>query len=540
MVLRFLNNESKTIVGAASIVGVLSLVSRVFGFIRDRVLSGTFGAGDTLDAYYAAFKVPDLLFGLIVVGSLSAGFIPVFTRSWGNSATRARAWSLTNNIFTLVMSAMAILCLALAVFTPALVPLIAPGFAPWKQELVAQFMRIMLLAQFLLGGSLVFGSALQGMRRFALYSLAPILYNIGIIIGAVFLVPLVGAMGLAWGVVIGALFHIALQAYGLFDAGFTFQPKFALRDRELREVIALTGPRMVGIAVSQFTAFILMVLATMLPGGSVTMFQFAYNIQFFPVGLIGVSFAIAAFPSFSEHLEKRDHEGFLRVFGSSVRQVLFFILPLTVLFLAVRAQIVRVVVGTGAFDWAATIATADALAFFALSFVSQCLVYLLARVFFALHDTVTPLVAGLVAGLVGILAAFTLRDTLGIGGLAAAFTLASYVNLLLLWIPLRQRFGSLGEASWLPSVYKSLASAIFAFILMYGTKNFLSSFVNLDTFWSVFLHGFISGMVGLAGYVLSAHLMRSSELKDVIAGLRLRIRRNASPIEAVAPDTTVV
>lgn len=537
--LKFLNNESKSIVGAASIVGVLSLVSRLMGFIRDRVLAGTFGAGEVLDAYYAAFKVPDFLFGLIVIGSLSAGFIPVFAKYWNTASARDRAWKLTNNVFGLVMVSMGVLCFVLAVCAPLLVPFVAPGFSGEKQELVVQFMRIMFGAQVLLAGSLVFGSALQGMKRFVLYSSAPVLYNAGIIFGALWFVPVLGPVGLAWGVVLGAAFHVVIQTIGMMAAGYRFRPTLHLTDADTKEILVLTGPRVVGLAVSQLIIFVLMVMATTLPEGSVTVFQFAYNIQFLPVGIIGVSFAIAAFPSFSEHLERHDVEGFVRVFGTSVRQVLFFILPLMMVFLAVRAQIVRVVVGAGAFDWAATIATADALAFFALSFISQCLVYVLARAFFALRDTMTPLVAGLVAGLVGILSAFLLRDAFGVAGLAASFSLASFVNMVLLWVPLHQRFGSLGESRWLFSVYRSIACALVALVCMQMLKQVTSPYFPLDTFWNVFLHGFIAGMGGLVVYTVLSALLRSEELEYVLAGVRKRFRK-IPPVEAVTTDAPAV
>lgn len=540
MVLKFLNGESRTIVGAATVVGVLSLLSRLVGFVRDRVLAGTFGAGDQLDAYYAAFKVPDLLFALIVVGSLSAGFIPVFTKEWGSRLTRERAWALTNRVLAILLVSMSAVAVLGAAFADPLAAFVAPGFVAAKRELVASHMRVMLLAQVVLCASIVFGSALQGMKRFALYSAAPVLYNLGIIAGALFLVPRLGSLGLSWGVVLGAALHALVQAYGLAQAGW--RPSFPrpVLDRDAREVFLLTGPRVLGIAVSQLLFLALAVLASTLPAGSVTVFQFAYNIQFLPVGVIGVSFAIAAFPSLAEHAAKGETGRFADAFASSVRQVLFFVVPLMALFLIVRAQVVRVVVGAGAFDWDATVLTADALAFFALSFVPQSLTYLLSRAFFAVHDTMTPLIAGVVSAALGGVCALILAGPFGVVGLAMAFSIAAFANAALLWAALRGRVGSLGEAAMLSSVYKIATAAIVAGIVMQAMKPLALALVFTDTFLGVFAQGFIAGGLGLVAYVAVCRALRTQELFDLVEGMRRKALRKAAPEEAIPPSEGAV
>ncbi|TAK03756.1 murein biosynthesis integral membrane protein MurJ [Patescibacteria group bacterium] len=534
-VLKFLNAESKSIVGAATVVGVLSFASRFLGLIRDRVLAGEFGAGDTLDAYYAAFKVPDLLFALIVVGSLSAGFIPLFTSYWGNPLAHERAWRLTSHVLAVVVVGMGLVALVAAALANPLAALVAPGFAPQKQLMVAGHMRVMLLAQAILSFSIVFGSALQGMKRFVLYASAPVLYNLGIIVGAVTLARSIGPIGLAWGVVLGALLHALVQGIGVWNAGWRPAFKRPILDRDAREVFRLTAPRMIGIAVAQLTFVALAGIASTLSEGSVTVFQFAYNIQFFPVGIVGVSFAIAAFPSLAEHAARKEDDRFVETFATSVRQMLFFIVPLTALFLVVRAQVVRVVVGAGAFDWPATIVTADTLAFFALSFVPQSLVYLLSRAFFALHDTATPLVAGIMSGILGIVTAFWLTGPFGVTGLAMAFSLASFANAALLWATLRGRVGTLGEASMFPSLVRIALASMVASAVMQATKPLVLSLFSIDTFFGVFGQGFIAGGLGLAAYVAICRLLRTRELHDLMEGMRRKVLRKAAPEEAIPP-----
>ena len=213
------SQESKTIVSAATIVATFSLLSRVAGFIRDRILAGTFGAGQTLDAYYTAFLLPDFVFNLLVVGALSASFIPLFLTYIGKHPQFDRAWKLTNSVLNILALVFLIISVILFIFARPAANLIAPGFDHKAVELTASMMRVMFLASFLLALSIVFGSVLQALKKFFVYSLAPILYNVGIIIGALVFVPLLGAIGLAWGVVLGAILHLVTQCIAVYGTG---------------------------------------------------------------------------------------------------------------------------------------------------------------------------------------------------------------------------------------------------------------------------------------------------------------------------------
>jgi len=534
---RFINSESKTIVGAATIVGVLSFVSRIIGLVRDRILAGEFGAGNVLDVYYAAFKVPDFLFSLIVTGAISASFIPMFVKYFYEGGGKEKAWKLMNNTLHLVVAAMILLSVILLIFAGPLATVVAPGFPLPKQMDVASFMRVMFLAQVILGGSVVLGSALQGMKRFALYSLAPILYNVGIIIGALWFVDILGPIGLAWGVVLGAFLHFLVQLYGALGAGYAYKWSFQWKDKDTQKILRLAGPRVLGIGISQVNFLMYTIIATTLAVGSVTIFQFAYNIQFFAVGIIGISYAIAVFPTFSEYLAKKDFDSFRYIFSSTVRQVLFFMIPAMILFLIVRAQIVRVVVGAGQFDWAATIMTADTLAFFTFSFVPQALVFILARAFFALHDTVTPLTAGVTAAILGLVSAMWLSGEFGVIGLAMAYTISAIVNAALLWVPLRQKVGSLDEERILQTLFKITTAGVAGAVVMQALKPAVVGVVSLTTFWGVFSQGFVAGGAGILVYVVIAKLLGTEELEVIIAGMRKRILKKAAPEEAVHTES---
>lgn len=534
--LRWLKRESKSILGAATIVGVLSFASRFVGFIRDRILAGQFGAGDELDVYYAAFKIPDLMFQLIVVGALSASFIPLFTAHLQKEGREKDAWDFTNNTLHLVGGAMLLFSVVLIITAPWLAQLIAPGFDSMKLADVASNMRIMFIAQVILAVSMIYGSVLQSMKRFLMYSLAPIFYNIGIIIGAVLLVDQFGPIGLAWGVVLGAVLHLLTQLHGIHGSGYTYRFIATFKPKDIQEMLRLMGPRTIGLAVNQLMFLVLTIIASTLVVGSVTVFQFAYNIQFFPVGIIGVSFAIAVFPTLSELGEQEKLKKFASVVSSSTLQLIYLLLPMSLLFLILRAQIVRVIVGAGQFDWAATIATADTLAFFAFTFIPQALVFLFARGFYALRDTATPLAIAIASSLVGILSAYLLKTDFGVIALAMAYSLAILVNAGLLWVMLRQRIGGLHESSFINTLLKLSIAGLFAGLTMQALKPIVVEWITLNTFIGVFTQGLIAGGAGLVVYGVIAHVLRVPEQQEFFKTLTRKVLRKAKTEEVVSAN----
>ncbi|HLD18323.1 MAG TPA: murein biosynthesis integral membrane protein MurJ, partial [Patescibacteria group bacterium] len=521
-------------------VGVFSFASRLVGMARDRILAGLFGAGDVLDAYYAAFKVPDLIFNLLVVGALSAGFIPVFTAAWRRAPGGKEAWRFANGMLNLLFILMAVSLVVLAFFSEPLAVIVAPGFSESKRELVASLTRIMLLAQLGLTVSMIFGSVLQGRRRFVLFALAPVLYNIGIIAGALVLVPRWGPSGLAWGVVIGSILHALVQWVGARRMGYRYHWECGWNLADVREALRLTGPRLFGLAVSQIGTVVMLVLASRLQAGSVTLFMFASNIQYLPVGLVGVSYAVAAFPLLSEQATEGKTGRFVASFSAAARQILFLIIPFTLAFVLLRAQIVRVAVGAGKFGWEETIATADAVAIFALSFASQCLVYLLARAFFALKDTLTPLAAGAASLMVVLFAGLYLSERFGVAGLAAAFSLASIAQLMFLWLPLRARLGSLDEMRMLRSLYLLTSAGLAGGLMMQLLKPLTVRFFPLETFWNVLLQGTVAGLGGWTVYAALAWVLKNEEIHAFAGALRQRFFRSTHPTEALPPEGPTV
>jgi len=513
--LKILNTESKSITGAAIILAGATLVSRIIGVIRDRVLTHYFGAGPVLDAYFAAFKIPDLIYNLLIVGALTAGFIPTFTKLLNEEEKNEKAWDLTNNIlniFGLLLISFSIIGI---IFARPLNGIIAPGFSGYNLERVISFTRIMFLSPIFLGISMIMGGVLQSLRRFTLYAIAPIFYNFGIIFGATVLVRIMGENGLAYGVALGALIHAAIQIYGVYDAGWRYKFKFNFYEKNTLTVGKLMIPRTVGLAVTQINQVVVTILASFLPVGSIAVYNLANNLQAVPVGIFAIPFALSVFPLLSKAAAENDAPQFVKYFSNVIRQIIFLIIPSAIMLILLRAQIVRVIYGSGQFDWDATIKTADTLAFFALGLIGQALIPVLSRAFFALSNTKTPFVIGVISELISIICALIFMKSWGAAGLALASSIGVTVNTILLWINLRSETKTLNESHLLPFFSKIATAALMMGVTTQILKQPLAMIFDQKYFYGIFGQGLFAGLSGLAVYCLVCHLLKVEEFSDI-------------------------
>lgn len=523
---KILSKQSNSITGAAIILGAASLVSRLIGIVRDRIFAHYFGAGDILDAYYAAFKIPDFVYNLLIIGALSAGFIPIFT-ALIEKHKKEEAWRVTNTLITSLSFALVIICGILFIFTPQMMKILVPGFSGEKMAMAVQLTRIMLISPFFHGLSTIVGGVIQSYKHFLVYALAPIVYNISIIIGALFFVPVFGVKGLAIGVVLGALLHLTVQLPSLYKHGFRFQWLMDWKNTHVRSIGKLMLPRTLGLAVQQINWLVLIMFASTLGAGSVAIFTFADNLQYAPVGIIGVSFAMAAFPILAGFVARGETEELVNHLVTTIRQILFFIIPITIIFILLRAQLVRVLLGSGAFDWKATILTMNTVALFSISLFAQSLSPLLARTLYTLRDTWSPFFIGIVSAVVNILASIILKEKLGVEGLALAFSLAAIVQTALLWLVLRTKIGSLKEASIVRSLVILSMAGLGMGITIQLLKTPISWLVDMTRFWGILLQGMISGMVGLLVYIAITRVLGLEEVRIVVQSFKrkwLRIR----------------
>jgi putative peptidoglycan lipid II flippase len=529
MLRNIFKRQINSITIAAALVALSSLASRFLGIIRDRIFAGQFGAGTTLDIYYAAFRVPDLIYNLIVLGALSAGFIPIFsslvkdfkcvrTVDCDPRLKNKEAWDLANNVLNILLLGLAILSAIGIIFAPALTKIIAPGFNSDEQALTAALTRIMFLSPLFLGISGIIGSVLQSFKRFVIYSLAPIFYNVGIIIGAVYFVPLWGIYGLAWGVILGAFLHMVIQIPAVFHLGWRYHFKIKWSDLNTKKIGKMMVPRTLSLAISQINLVVITILASKLSSGSLAIFNFANNLQSFPIGIFGISYAIAAFPALAA--VAFDREKLVANFSQVIRQIWFFVTPATVLIVALRAQIIRVVLGTGNFDWQDTILTMNTLGFFALSLFAQATIPLLVRVFYARHNSATPFYLGLVTVAVNIILSLILGPKMGVAGLALAFSLASILNFILLWVWLSVGIGSLDISRIFVTILKFTVSAVAAGGAAQIMKVIVWPFIDMTKFSGVFMQLIVSASVGLLVYFLFCYLFRTEELADFLSSLK--------------------
>jgi putative peptidoglycan lipid II flippase len=523
---------------AAFVITMAGLASRLLGLIRDRMLASHFGAGDTLDVYYAAFRIPDLVYNLLILGALSAAFIPVFT-GLISQERREEAWKLANGLLNLAILFMMAIGVLLAIIAPWLMKIITPGFPPEKIQMVVIFSRIMFLSPLLLGVSGVFGGILTSFKHFLVYSLAPIFYNLGIIIGIVFFVRWMGPVGLAWGVVLGAFLHMAIQYPAVKKTGFKhiWFIKDIFKDSNIRQVVKLMIPRTLGIAVNQINLLVITIFASTLAAGSLAIFNFAQNLQSVPLGLFGVSFAIAVFPTLATYAAKNESDNFVNAFSHTFRNILFFVIPLSVFLLVLRAQIVRVVLGAGKFDWEDTILTFQCLGIFVISLFAQSLIPLLARSFYALQNTKTPFYIGLVAEAFNIFFVLLLIDRYKIMGLAIAFSAAAIIQMVLLLFILRTKFEDLDDKNIIKSVSKVALSAFVAGVGIQLSKYFVAQMVNMETFLGVFIQLLSAVIVGAVLFIAMCYVTRLEEFFELKGSIERRIYKQKRPI---ADDATEV
>lgn len=528
----FLRGEKtcESIGQAAFLIAIMGLASRFLGLIRDRILAAKFGAGDELDIYYAAFKIPDLIFNLLILGALSAAFVPVFTSLISNEKKK-EAWELVNNIFSLILIVLLAVALILFILAPQLAGLITFGFSQEKQQSVVMLTRIMLLSPILLGFSGILGGILNSFKKFFFYSLSPIFYNLGIIIGALFFTQIFGLAGLAWGVVLGALLHLLVQIPETIRCGLQFKFRINIKNENLKKVIFLMIPRTMGLAVAQVNFLIVTVLASTLAAGSLAIFNLANNIQSVPLGMIGISLAIAAFPTLSCAWAKKDKKEFTESFSRTFTNITFFIIPFSAVLITLRAQIVRIILGTGRFDWEDTILTFQALGIFSLSLFAQSLIPLIARTFYAIHNTKTPFYAGLFSEAINLILALLLIGKYGILGLVWAFSISTTVNMFLLLIILHGKIGNFREERIIPSVWRIIVTTLAMVVGIQIIKYEVSYLVDMTTFLGVFTQAASALFGGLIIFLLIGRILKLKELEFFICVLKRKTLGIKTPIE---------
>jgi len=514
---------------ASLILTIAALASRLLGWVRLLVIGSQFGASRELDAYFAAFRIPDAIFQLVVAGALSAALIPVFS-SYRAREQEQEAWRLASRVINLVVIALAGLSLLMAILAPVLVPVVAPGFDAPTTELTIRMTRVMLLSPVLIGMGAVVSGILNSYERFAVPALAPLAYNLAIILAAIFLAPIMGVEGLAVGVAVGSLAHLAIQLPALGRVGQRYDLTIGLSHPGVRQVLKLMGPRTLGLAAGQLNFIVSTVLASGLPEGSLTAYNYAFQLSQIPVGVLGVSVAVALFPTLSRDAALGRVPEIRRQVAGSLRILVFLAAPLTAAMIVLAGPIASVFFQYGLFTERSAERTAGALVFFAIGLTGHIVVHVLTRAFYAMQDTRTPVLWAIIAVAINVPLMVWLVGPMGVEGLALALSISALLEVVgLLWA-LHRRIESVEEGQVLRSAARSAVAGVAAALLMLGGLTVVRSALPVlleDGVGRVVVLAALTA-AGFAIYALVASALRAPELAQMRALLARRRTRGAA------------
>ncbi len=503
---KFVNHKSNTIMSAAVILVAASVISKFLGFLRNALLADKFGASRALDIYQASFKIPDLIYSILVFGALSAGFIPVFVRYFERN--REDAWKLASDTLNILFVFLAALSSILFLLAPTIMHFIVPGFNAADTHTAVVLTRIMLLQPIFLGLGSILGGVLQSLGKFLIYAFCSLFYNLGIILGIIFLVPIWGIYGLGWGVVLGSVLYFILFLITTMSAQFHYSVIFSFGITGIKRIMTLMVPRTLSLIITQINTFIITILASTLQAGSIAVFNFANDLQALPVGIFAVSLATAAFPTLSLH-SSTSAERFTATVHKTLRQILFLTIPLALLFFALRAQIVRITLGYGHFNWTDTLLTVNTLAAFCFGIIAEGIQQLLVRSFFAMEDSLSPFLSGLASVAVNLALGIYFKSLFGVWGLALAFSIAVWVDVLVMFVIFyaktkTREWQSIIKFSVVVTLIGSFA-ALCAHFSLYG----MDMLVNTNKVLGIFVQLIVSSAIGVGiffGLALVTHI----------------------------------
>lgn len=554
-IISFLSEKVDGLHEAAYVIAAFTFLSQLLGLIRDRVLASSFGAGLELDVYYAAFRIPDLVFAS--VASLVSLFvlIPFLSEKMNGDENRERARDFLSSVTTAFGVFMIVVTAVLWFFVPALSQALYPGFDAEAQEMLVGLTRILLLSPLLLGFSNILAAVTQLTKRFFVYALSPIVYNLGIIFGIFFLYPHFGLPGLAYGVIVGSVLHCIVQIPTVMKERLMPTLKSVFNWVEVRALVAISVPRTVTLAANQGSLLALVAFASVMPEGSITIFNLASNLQLAPLSIIGVAYSVAAFPMLAQLFSNGDREAFLNHMLTAMRHILFWSFPAIVLIVVLRAHIVRTLLGAGAFDWSDTRLTAAALALFIVSLVAHNLMLLFVRGYYAAGKTARPLVINLVSSALIVVFAYASMQAFAVSEgfryfiesllrvedvpgtavlmLPLGYTLGMLCNAGFFWFLFRKDFGGHVPSFIYVTAWQSFSASIIAGFVAYSLLRVLDPVIGLETVGRVFGQGLIAGIAGIVAGIIVLHALRNEEMREIFGALKSKFWKSTP----IVPET---
>src|SRR3989338_977803 len=530
----FLYKETNTLNQAALLLGLFALLSQILAFLRDRLLAHIFGASAELDIYYAAFRIPDFLFVFAAsVVSLSV-LIPFIIEK--EALGREDLRHFVDNVFSFFFVLMIVISVSTFFVLPFLSSAIFKGFSNEALAEVVFISRILLLSPIILGFSNLLGSLTQAYNRFTVYALSPLLYNTGIIVGIIFLAEKFGVTGVAIGVLIGACLHALIQVPFVVASGLFPRPIFSLDFGSILKVVRISFPRTLTLSMNQLSILFLTSLASFMASGSISIFSLSFNLQAVPISIIGVSYSFAAFPTLTRRFRENNLKAFLEQMTNTARLIIFWSLPLSALFIVTRAQIVRVILGSGLFDWEATRLTAASVALFALSSVFQSLLLLFMRGFYSAGFTKKPFVINMVSTGIIVASSYLLIKVFyfsenfryfistflkvedlpdsSVLMLPLGFTIGTIINCLWHWFAFEREFRGF-SAGVLKTLLQSLGASAVIGLTAYTGLNIFAKVFDLTTLVGIFLQGFLSGVLAILVGIVLLVVVGNREVGDI-------------------------
>ncbi|HEX3082029.1 MAG TPA: murein biosynthesis integral membrane protein MurJ [Candidatus Saccharimonadia bacterium] len=511
-------NHRHTVGNVAIIIAAAYMLSRLLGLLRSRLLVTHFGVGEHLSAYNAAFRLPELLFTLLVSGAFAVAFIPVLSEHLAKDQ-REEAWRVTSSLLNVLVLATLVGGIFIIIFADPLTTLITPGFNKSTHDLTVQLTRIMAVTPMLFAISSILGCVQQAFGRFVVFSLAGILYNAGIIVGILVFSKHFGIYGAAYGVVFGVVLQSLLQWLGLVGLGFKWRPILSLKLKGVRQTLKLMLPRSIDQGIDQINYSIETVIGSTIGGAAIAQFSLANDLRNVPLALIGTSITTAVFPKLADRAAQGERAELVKTFVRTARLILFLAIPAAIFAVITRGYIVRLLLASGDPTVAST------LGWYSATIVFMSLFLLVSRVYYALQDTRTPLYLSLASIPLNILLSIILSRTHGVIGLAMAASVVTGLETIALLIILRWRKGSFGMRSiWAGTWRMILAGAVMAPILYLSVSHFLPlyaldrGFVTLAPKFALIL------LIAVAAYFVPCWLLRLKEadrfitrVKDIMA-----------------------
>lgn len=537
----FLFKTQNTILSAAVILGIASGMSAVLGLVKTRLLASYFGVSKELAIFYTADKVPNLIYSILIVGAVSTVFIPIFTSLLKKD--KDEAFKVASSIINSTFIFFIFIGVTMFIFSPGIIRLLSVGtFSESEVALGSNLMKIMLISQvFLVAGSLS-TSILQSFKYFIIPALAPVFYNIGMILGTVFLSDKIGIYGPAAGVAMGSILHFSIQAPLLRRSGFKFHPRLDFSDKNFKKTFSLVPPRIMSVLIVNLVQTINNSLAILISAPSVIYLKFADQLQTLPVSLFGISMGAASLPTLSSQSAPDEQEKFKETFLTSLHQTIYLVMPLSAILLVLRVPAIRLVYGVSNFPWEATIRTSQTLAFFSISIFAQSANYLITRAFYALKDTKTPVIINFFTALTNICVSlfFVSYLKLGVWAISLSYATTSFIDFYLLITFLDKKVGGFDKEKLIVPFTKIAFATGLMGIMLYVPMKLLDKFV-FDTTRTINLAALtaVAGLAGMATYILITHILKVKEIQLFYKLLRkLKISKSDIKAEAVDLATT--